>query len=503
MKGIGSWLTKRCEINGNKLAIVFKERRLTYNDFNRRVNRLANGLSKLGVRKGDRVAVMLMNGNVILEGFFACAKLGAVVVPINFRLSPDEVEYILNDTGAKIFIYYEEVLHVVEEVRSRVHLSYWIQVGDQPGGTELGYELLLDENTGNEPDFDVNGEDLFMLPYTSGTTARPKGVMLTHETFQWIVISILNSVPFRTSDINLTVMPLFHLGGMTAYTMPILYQGGTVVIDDKFEPIRVLEMIEREKITCLSLVPTMLLAIKNTPEIDKYNTSSIWHCETGGSPVPTPIIEFYQKRGIPIVAGYGMTEANGIITILDEENYSRKIGSVGKPFMHIEVRIVDDNDNDVPRDQAGELLVRGPNVMKGYWNRLEATREVLTGGWYYSGDIARMDEEGFIYIVDRKKDMIISGSENISSTEIEHVLGKHPNIREVSVIGVPDEKWGETVMAVVILNDISQPLTIEDLQVFCDGKLARYKYPRLLKIVSDFPRTALGKVSKVTLRNMQ
>lgn len=502
MKGIGSWLTKRGDISKNKLALVYQERRFTYSEFNLRVNRLANGLWELGIRKGDRVAALLLNGNEFLEAFYACAKLGAVYVPINFRLGASEVEYIMNDTGAQIFIYSAQLLNVAKEVISHTRLSHGIQVGGQPEDAVLGYESVLDANSDKEPVFDVEWEDLFLIMYTSGTTSRPKGVMLTHFSFRSTLLDVLNCAPFRSSDTGLTVAPLFHAGAMMNWTMPILYQGGTVVIEDKFEPVSLLQTIEKWKITSLFLVPAMWVTIKNTPEIDKYDISSLHFCITGGATTPAPVIEFYQKRGISLMEGYGMTEADGIYVILDQESRILKNGSVGKPFMHVEVKIVDVNDREVPPNTPGELIARGPNIMKGYWNKPEATREVLKGGWLYTGDICRIDEEGYIYFIDRKKDMIISGGENIASAEVEYVLSRHPNIREVAVIGVPDEKWGETVLAVAALDDPNQSVTIEDLQQFCEGKLARFKFPRLLEVVPELPRNPSGKLLKASLRKL-
>ncbi len=501
MKGIGSWLTKHGERIGDKLALVYKDRRLTYHQLNQRVNALAHGLVQLGVRKGDRVAALLLNGNELMEGMFACAKLGAIFVPINFRLSPEEVAYILNDASSRVFLYSAPFRQTALAASRNARQQLLVHVGDAPAEDEVHYEALIDDHSTDEPDCDVGLEDVHMMMYTSGTTGRPKGTLLTHANTQWNAVNALIELSISKSDSTLSVAPLFHIGAMSILTTPLLYVGGTVVIHDQFDPRRVLETIAQEKISSLFLVPAMWLAITHLPDFEQYSLESLRLNISGGATCPITVIEFFQKRAIPFYEGFGLTETAPCVCILDAPNAARKNGSVGKPLQHVDVRIVDDKGKDVAAGAVGELLVRGPNVMAGYWNKPEATREALSGGWFHTGDLARMDEEGFLYIVDRKKDMVITGGENVYSAEVEQVLFRHPNIREAAVIGVPDEIWGESVKAFVALKDESQPLTPEELRTFCEGKLARFKIPKYVELVAALPRNTTGKVLKTVLRS--
>ncbi|MDI3326927.1 MAG: o-succinylbenzoate--CoA ligase [Alicyclobacillaceae bacterium] len=498
--GIGRWLTRREEWSGNKLALIYGERRLTYRELNRRVNRLANALNEMGVRQGDRVAGLLPNGNEILEIMFACAKLGAIFVPVNFRLTAEEVRYVLEDSASRSFFYHRSLAPVAEPLRETCpQILHRVCVGGEGPG-EIEYESLLERASDAEPDRDVSLEQVHLMMYTSGTTGKPKGAMLTHANTTWNVVNTLGRLPVTDEEVTLTVAPLFHIGAMNILTTPVLYRGGTVVIHDRFDPVQVLETIEREKITSLFMVPSMWLALLQVPGVDRYDLRSLRLAVSGGAPCPIPVIERFQERGVPFFEGYGMTETSPSVCILEGTDALRKRGSVGKPLMHVDVRIVDDAGRDVPVGEVGELLVRGPTVTIGYWNRPAETREALRGGWLHTGDLARMDDEGFLYIVDRKKDMIISGGENVYPAEVEQVLYRHPKIREVAVVGAPDEKWGETVKAVVALKE-GETITLEEIQRFCEGKLARYKVPRLLEIVDALPRNAAGKVLKTALRN--
>lgn len=503
MKGIGAWLPKQCEKDGEKLAVVFRERRLSYRQFNSRINRLADACRKLGVRRGDRVAALLPNGNEILEATFACAKLGAIFVPINFRLSPDEVAYILNDANAHLFIHHIDYAHIYDAISHRTSISHVICLGTKERSGEEEYESMLEGGSEDEPGIEVTDDEVHLMMYTSGTTGRPKGAMLTHANTQWNAIHALLSFSLLETDSTLTVAPLFHIGAMNIFTLPLFYRGGTVVIDDQFVPARVLATVEKEKITCLFMVPAMWLAVMHAPDFSDYRLDSLRLNLSGGAPCPLTVIEFFQRNGIPFVEGFGLTETAPFVSILDAKNAARKNGSVGRPAMHVDVRIADDQGEEVLLGDVGELLVRGPNVMKGYWNKQEESTAALRNGWFHTGDLARMDDEGFLYIVDRKKDMIITGGENVYPAEVEQVLFRHPHVREVAVIGVPDEKWGEAVKAIIALKEEAQPVSIEELRAFCEGKLARYKWPKYVEITAALPRNATGKVLKIMLRNQQ
>jgi fatty-acyl-CoA synthase len=501
VKGIGNWLVKHSKNRPDRLAIVYKEKHYTYAEVNERVNRLANALLTKGVRKGDRVNALLFNSNEILESMFACAKIGALFVPINFRLSVDEVLYIVNDSRGYHFIYDARMKPLVDQLREKdSRLIEYIHVGSNPHKEDSVYENLIANASTAEPEYDIGLEDVHMMMYTSGTTGKPKGAMLTHGNTQWNAINFINTIPFDYTDSTLSVAPLFHIGGMSVMTTPLFYLGGTVFLDDMFDPTRVMQKIHDERITSMFLVPAMWQALTNVENFDNYDISSLRLAVSGGAPCPITVIEFFQKRGLPFYEGFGLTETAPFVCILDKENTIRKNGSVGKTPIHTSVRIVDPNDRDVPPGEVGELIVNGPNVMAGYWNKPKATKEAIKNGWFYTGDLAKFDDEGFIYIVDRKKDMIITGGENVYPIEIEQLLFRHPNIREAAVIGCPDEKWGESIKAIVALKDSDQPLSALDVEAFLNGKIARFKIPKQVEIVDVLPRNATGKILKTVLR---
>ncbi|MFJ7726920.1 o-succinylbenzoate--CoA ligase [Neobacillus sp. NPDC097160] len=501
VKGIGNWLVKHSESLPERLAVVYNEKRFTYAELNERVNRFANALLSLGVRKGDRVNALLLNTNEMLESMFACAKIGAIFVPINFRLSVDEVHYIVNDSRGYHLIYDGRMKSLVDQLRTQnSSLQEYIHVGSDPHKEDSVYEDLIAEANNVEPEFDIFLDDIHLMMYTSGTTGRPKGAMLTHGNTLWNAINFINAIPFNYSDSTLTVAPLFHIGGMSVMTTPLLYIGGTIYLDDQFDPNRVMQKIHDERITSLFLVPAMWQALTTVENFGAYDISSLQLAVSGGAPCPITVIEFFQKREIPFYEGFGLTETAPFVCILDRENTLRKNGSVGKAPIHTSVRIVDPLDRDVPSGEVGELIVNGPNVMVGYWNKPKATSEAIKNGWFYTGDLAKFDDEGFIYIVDRKKDMIITGGENVYPIEIEQLLFRHPNIREAAVIGCPDEKWGESIKAIVSLKNNSQQLSVQDIETFLNGKIARFKIPKQVEIVEALPRNATGKILKTVLR---
>ncbi|GAA0493458.1 long-chain fatty acid--CoA ligase [Salinibacillus aidingensis] len=498
---VGSWITKHAKADPDRMALISHEKRFTYEEFNHRVNRLGHALISLGVRKGDRVDALLFNTNEILESMFACAKIGAIFVPINFRLSVEEVHYIVQDSRPNHFIYDERMKALVDQLREmKSSILEYVHVGNNPHELDWRYEQLIVNAPQTEPVINVWTEDIHMMMYTSGTTGKPKGAMLSHGNTLWNAINSIHASPFEKSDITLSAAPLFHIGGMSVFTTPLIYKGGTVILDDSFDPERTLQKIQEENITSLFLVPAMWQAIMNVENFEDYDISSLRFCVSGGAPCPITVITFFQDRGIPFYEGFGLTETAPFVSILDEKNTLRKNGSVGKEPMHTRVRIVNDYNQDVETGEVGELIVKGPNVMAGYWNKPEETRRVLKNGWFYTGDLAKFDEEGFIYIVDRKKDMIITGGENVYPIEVEQALYRHPNILETAVVGYPDEEWGESVKAVIALKNSEETLTLQDIHDFLEGKIARFKMPRKIEMVEELPRNATGKVLKTKLR---
>jgi acyl-CoA synthetase (AMP-forming)/AMP-acid ligase II len=481
--------------------LIDGDRRITYTEFDRRTDQLAWTLRELGVRQGDRVAALLVNSAAFLETLFATAKLGAVFVPINFRLAPPEVTYLLADSGADVFVWSAHLSALAraalegEGVRVRARLV----VAGEPENGEADFESVLASGEPQACGIDVAGNDLCCLMYTSGTTGRPKGAMLTHDNYLWNAINTVIGHRLREGDRTVTVAPMFHIGGLGVHTLPLLYLGGTVALLSAFDPEKTLATMARERVTVQCLLPVMWAALMTVPGFETYDLSALQLGVIGGAPGPLPVLEFFQGKGVPFQEGYGMTETAPTVTILDADHVKEKNGSIGRPLFHVETRIVDEVDCDVSIGEVGELIVRGPNVFAGYWGLPEATAEAFRGGWFHTGDLGRMDAEGFITLVDRKKDMIITGGENVYPIEVEQVLYRHPAIREVAVVGVPHPRWGETPIAVVALMDGAHAIA-DELIAYARERLAHFKCPTRVEYVAELPRNAAGKVLKTTLR---
>lgn len=504
--GIGEWLNKNIELRSEKTAWVYGDSRWTYQEVHERVLRMMSVLKERGVRKGDRVAAILFNSPEFLEVLFACAKLGAIFVPINYRLSPEEVKFILNDSGAHLVFYHSSFARLLAPIRAETSILYAICSEFEGEGECLAedeqYAALMNLSTCCAYEDIVSQSDTLLMMYTSGTTGKPKGALLSHGNVTWNAINMfLNEASIRTDDIVLTVAPMFHIGGLNVHTLPAFYQGATVVLTPKFDPVALLHQIEQEQVGHLFMIPAMWFALTKVPMFDTYDLSQLQTLVCGGAPCPIPVIEFFQKRHLRFLEGFGMTETAPNALILSSKDAIRKNGSVGKPLTHVKVRIVDEFDRDVPTGEIGELVLQGPNVFQGYWNHPNATKEALLGGWFHSGDLARQDEEGFYSIIDRKKDMLISGGENVYSTEVEQVLYRHPKVSEVAVVGVPDEKWGEIPLAVIVPKDSGKLVDIFEIDEFCRGKLAGFKIPKRVVVVAELPRNATGKVLKRVLRD--
>lgn len=499
-QGLGYWVTKREMISGNRLAIVNRHRRFTYKELNRRCNRLANALRDSGVRPGDRVCSLLQNGNEQLELIFAVAKLGAIFLPINFRLTVPEIEYIIQDSGARTFFYHDEFAHLAEGLQEVVHFDTVVYCGrSSTCDDDAEYEGLLAAASDEEINATVDPDDVALLMYTSGTTGRPKGAMLTHANHAWNVFHTTQRLPIHADTVALGVAPMFHIGGTSVTVLPTLYQGGTVVTLPEFDAVKVLEATEQEKITSLFCVPSMWQMIVEELEKKTYDLNSVEFLMTGAAPTPMSILKYFQSRDLPIYEGFGMTELAPLVSILDKWDCERKNGSVGYPAFHVDVRIADEDDNDLPATQVGEILCRGPNMLKGYWNKPEATAEALRGGWYHSGDLGFLDDEGYLYVVDRKKDMIISGGENVYPAELEQAIYQHEAVAEVAVIGIPHEKWQEVPAACIVLK-AGAAMTENELIEFCNERLARFKVPKTAFFVDELPKSGAGKILKTELR---
>ena len=501
---LGLFLSKRALLNPNREAYVEGDgsRRFTFEQLNARCNRLASAFRTTGVTKGERIAFLLMNSVEFMEAYFAAAKIGAVVVPLNWRLVPDELEFILKDSGATRIIFGDEFMQTVTELHSRgdkTDLHHWLQVqGDEPlAPFAEDYQAFQDGGGDVEPEIGAVGDDLLYIMYTSGTTGLPKGVVHSHNTSIWAVLTVAATTYFHDEDRFLSPLPMFHVGALLPLTLNV-YRAATSIVMREFDPKRAWELIQDEKVNSGLAVPAMLNFMLQVPDFEKYDTSSLRWILSGAAPVPVALMERYADIGIEIHQIYGLTETCGPACVIDAENALKKVGSTGKAFFHTDVRLVRPDGSDCDPGEAGEIIVRSPHVMLEYWNRPDATAETIVDGWLHTGDVAVKDEDGFIYIQDRIKDMIISGGENVYPAEIEGVLVKHPDIVEAAVIGQPSERWGESPFAIIVRKNES--LTSDQVLAFCNDKLARFKQPARVEFIDVIPRNPSGKILKRVLR---
>ncbi|MEZ5247358.1 MAG: long-chain fatty acid--CoA ligase [Acidimicrobiales bacterium] len=503
---IGLFITKRAQLSPDVDAVfdVASGRRQNYVELNERCNRVANAMTGEGLQLGDRVATLLMNGPEFVETFFGTAKAGGVIVALNWRLVADELSFILTDSGATTLVFGTAFNELVEELHSRgtdgTQVTNWIHVGDAADRPSFatGYEDLLGRASADEPDVIASDDDLLFIMYTSGTTGLPKGVMHSHKTAIWSVITANATADVRYGDRYLICLPLFHVGALNPL-LSTFHKGGSAIIMSEFDPVKIWEIFGSERITVTLAVPAMLNFMLLTYDKDAHDISSLRWVMSGAAPVPVSLIETYAAMGIEIHQVYGLTETCGPGCLISPDDALVRAGSTGKAFFHTEVRVVDEKGDDCGADEPGEVLIRGPHVMTGYWNRPEATAESIDDdGWFRTGDVAIMDADGFVYIQDRVKDMIISGGENVYPAEIENVLVSMDGITEAAVIGVPSEKWGESPLAVVVKSDES--ITAQQVLDYCDGKLARFKLPKLVEFTDVIPRNPTGKVLKRVLR---
>ena len=499
---VGRILTLVANKFPKRTAIIFEEKRLTYGGFNDRVNRLGNGLLRLGLRRGEKVAALLFNSSHLVEIFFATVKTGGVFTPINFRFVAEEVLYILDHSDARFFIYGKEFSDLVETIRPKLKkVDIYISLEESISSSVFHYEELLDRSSEEEPNIRISERDECELMYTSGTTGRPKGALLTHENILWNLVNTILGREEKEGEVSLVVGPLYHTAALNNHFITRVALAGTSILIKDFEPKKVLNIVEEEKVSVISGAPAMYHLLLSFP-YGEYDTRSIVKCTTGASILPDETKERLMKL-FPNIDGvydvYGCTEASPSIAILNAKDSRRKRECVGPPVPFLEIRIVDDRDQDLPLGEVGELVCRGPNVMKGYYKDRKATREAMRGRWLHTGDLGRMDEEGYVYIVDRKKDMIVSGGENIYPREIEELLYRHPKIRDAAVIGIPDPIWGESVKAFVVL-ETGETMKEEDVIEYCKKHLASYKKPRSVDFVEALPRNPSGKVLKRELR---
>lgn len=509
---IGDYLGRRNIYSPDKLAIIDAgkdpELRFTYRQWNDRVNRLANWLhDAAGIGKGDRAAILARDGIEHLDWLYACGKLGAIHTALNWRLHWRELVGLIQETQPKALLYSDDFRDTVAQVKTATDgteaaISRYLHAeGDGIEGSQP-YEAAIAES----PDTPVtcetlDKEDAACLLFTGGTTGLPKGAIISHRQICW---NVLNTVihDLTHNDIYLCVFPLFHAGGLFAYMSSQVVFGNTSILTRQFDPAQVLRLIEREGVTVFAAVPTMYQMMTQAPNWNTADLSSLRFCTSGGAPLPVPLVEQYaREKGVRFKQGFGMTEYGPGLFALPAEDAIRKAGSIGRPNFFIDVRVMDDEGNELGPNEVGELVLKGPSGCSGYWGRPEETAAVYDErGWFHTGDLVYHDEEWYFYVVDRKKDMFISGGENVYPAEIEAVLYKHPAVHMCAVVGVPHEKWGEVGKACVVLKPGAE-VSEEELIAHTQQHLARYKVPKSVAFLKELPISAAGKILKRELRD--
>lgn len=499
------WLERRNELSPDREALVdvLTGRRFTYRQLNERANRLANGWrSRWDVEKGDRIAILAKNCPEYIEAFFAAAKLGAILVPVNIRLTGPELSYIFHDCEPRGAVLGEDFLETVAQIMGEISVKNYLLLDGAQADSMHPYEDFLNLSEPDTPTLDEENslDDPHVILYTSGTTGYPKGAIQTHGNILFNSVNANVGLDLASTDVTLCGLPLFHTGGLHVMTTPTLHVGGTVVIQRAFDAGEALKIIHEKQVNTIFFVSTMWQFMSQHQDFEKTDFSNLRLAWTGGAPCPLPVIEAYQKKGVAFRQGYGLTEVGPDAMLLPAEDAVRKAGSIGKPPFHSALRIVDEDDRDVSPMEIGEIIFRGPTVTTGYWNKPEATAEALRSGWFHTGDLAYIDHEGYVFIVDRKKDMFISGGENVYPAEVEKVIFQHPKVADTAVFGVSDARWGEVGHAVVCTKR-GESLTEQELVAFLDGKLARFKIPKSVSFADDLPRNPAGKVLKRVMRD--
>ena len=507
---IGSFFTKSAKHYPDYLAIAMGDRELTYKEANQRIDSFANALKNLGVKKGDRVGLLSANCPEYIEAMFACFKMGAVVVPLNYRFFANEIVYHLNDPRCVAIVFAETNKEMINSIRDQVPTVKHFICLKNPLEGDYDYENLIKKYwTTEDQTVDVEKDDLAWLFYTSGTTGRPKGAMLSHGNLMAVTWGYLaDLVPTETKDAALHVGALSHGAGFHA--LPIIAKGAPNIILDStsFDAKLIAETIEKRKVTNMFMVPTMIKMFVESPDIEGYDISSLQFIPYGGSAMYVEDLKFALKKCGQIfiqIFGQGESPMTGTFLTRDEHviegapEQEKRLGSAGCPRTGIEIRVIDEVENEVPAGQMGHICIRGETVMQGYWERPEENEKTLKGGWLHTGDVGYLDEQGYLYVIDRTKDMYISGGSNVYPREIEESIVEHPAVSEVSVVGVPDEKWGEAGKAVVVLKK-GQKATGKEIIEFCRGKMAGYKRPKSVDFVDELPKSPYGKILKREIR---
>jgi long-chain acyl-CoA synthetase len=502
---IPDYVERYARLYPERTAVIFEDRQCTYLELQERVYRLANGLIKLGLKEDDRVAVLSENCFEFLEIYTGVAKAGGVVAPLNYRLLPKDITQLVSYVDTEFLIVGANYVDMIHSIRANIQgVKHLIALGGGGKGM-IDYDQLLAASPPNKPEVKRGMDDLFCLIFTGGTTGFPKGAMLTHRNLYNTALSFIVGTQIAHGDVHLVVTPLFHTGALWPLFIHLIL-GNTQVVLRRVDVNQIVEAIEKWKVTYSMWVASIIGLILNHPDVvnRKRDISSMRLINTGGAPLPTVLVKkVIDILGCTLTNGGGQTET-GIFTSMKYNDYidshPERMASAGLPIItNMEFKIVDENDHEVPPGIIGELVVRGDSMMKGYWNMPEETAVSMRGGWQHTGDLCKVDNDGFLYYMDRKKDMIKSGGENVYSKEVEDVLYAYPDILEAAVIGVPDEKWGEMVKALVVLKE-GKHATDQDIIAYCKTRLAGFKCPKSVVFVDHLPKTAMGKADKATLR---
>ena len=500
---VGQLLANTAARTPEQTAIIFRDQRTSYAELDKRANQVANALMALGIQKGDRVGLYIHNLPLYIEGYYGILKTGAIVVPMNVLYKAGEVAYIMRDSGAKALLTFGPFTEVAATAKAETpELQYLITAapGAIPG--TLSWADTIGAAPETPPDVAVSEDDVAVFSYTSGTTGRPKGAMLTHGNLLANMEqgSSLERIKVRADDVVWLALPLFHIYGMNVGMNLTVMHGGTMMLVERFEPVATLDGIQKHGVSVIYGAPPMFLAWSQVPTIREYNFSRVRYIASGAAALPVAVMNlFEQLTGVPISEGYGLSESAPVLTTNAAGPYT-KPGTVGPAFPGVEIKIVDENGRELPHGQMGELIARGANIMKGYWNQPEATADTLRDGWLHTGDLATEDDDGYFSIVDRKKDMIVVSGYNVYPREVEETLFNHPAVADAAVVQYPDPYQGESVMAFVVLKD-GQSATAQELIDYCRSQIAVFKCPRRVEFIDALPKNNTGKVLRRELRD--
>ena len=503
---LGDLLRRSAARSPDSIALVFRDRRDTFRELNEVVNRTANGLADLGIARGERVAILARNSRAFVILRFALARIGAVATPVNFMLNAGDVAYILDHSGARGLVYQDSLCPVAESALDAMSGGPDILLSIDHAGEAVSerwrpVEALFEHPDAAEPWVDMGPDDPIQMMYTSGTESRPKGAMLTASALYAQYVTVIADGEMRPDTVELHCLPLFHCAQLDCFLTPDLYLGATSILQDGADPAAMFAAIQTEKVTKLFCPPTVWILLLRHPDFDRYDLSSLRQGYYGASIMPTAIIEELSERlpHMRLYNFYGQTEMAPCATILRPDEQLTKLGSAGRPGLNVESRVVDDDDRVVPVGEVGEIVHRSPHLILGYYNDPGKTAEAFRGGWFHSGDLGRFDEDGYLYVVDRKKDMIKSGGENVASREVEEAIFRHPKVAEVAVFGIPHPKWIEAVVAVIVPKQ-GEGLTVEEIDEYCQANLSHYKAPKHVPLRDGLPKNASGKILKRELR---